>query len=448
MREGATRTLVGGARALAFDALPPEAVLVAKTCVLDWLGCALAGSREPLGGMLAGEAEGQGGTPQATLVGHDRRTSILWAALVNGAASHALDFDDTHLGMMGHPSAPVCPAVLALAEARGAGGRSLLTAFVAGVETECRLGLLIGPGHYATGWHSTATLGAFGAATACAHLLGLDEDAFTHALGLAGVQAAGLKAVFGTMAKPFQVGRAAQNGLLAATLAERGFTSSTGILEAPQGFGATHAATELDAGLLDELADRWLVGETVFKYHASCYLTHSAMDAALALSQRVPPDSLEEVRILVPARHLGVCNIAEPTTGLEGKFSLRATVAMALLGDDTSDPAAFSDERMRSPELVGLRDRVSVCASDDLAGTQAVVVVRTTGGEEHGESLDVGRPAKDLTGQWERITAKFLRLAAPVVGKERAVRLHALVRRMEELDDVSELTSLCRVGAG
>jgi 2-methylcitrate dehydratase PrpD len=439
-----TSALVGGARALAFEALPPEAVLVAKTCVLDWLGCALAGSREPLGRMLADEAEGQGTAPPASLVGHDRRTSIQWAALVNGAASHALDYDDTHLGMMGHPSAPVCPAVLALAEARGAGGRSLLTAFVAGVETECRLGLLLGPGHYAAGWHSTATLGAFGAATACAHLLGLDGHAFAHALGLAGVQAAGLKAVFGTMAKPFQVGRAAQNGLLAATLAERGFTSSTEILEAPQGFAATHAGTDLDAGLLDELGGRWLVAETVFKYHASCYLTHSAMEAALALSHKFPPDALEEVRILVPARHLGVCNIAEPTTGLEGKFSLRATVAMAFLGDDTADPAAFTNERMRSPELVGLRDRVSVCASDGLTGTQTTVVVRTTGGEEHGESADVGHPAGDLAGQWERITAKFLRLAAPVVGEERACRLHDLVQGMEELGDMSELTGLCR----
>ena len=438
-----TTTLVDGARAVAYDALPASTVLVARTCLLDWLGCALAGSREPLARLLA-TAE-QGGAGPASVLGGDRRSTTAWAALVNGAASHALDYDDTHLGMMGHPTAPVAPAVLALAEAGGETGRSLLAAFVAGVETECRLGLLLGPGHYAAGWHSTATLGAFGSAAACAHLLGLDAGPFAHALGLAGVQASGLKAVFGTMAKPFQVGRAAQSGLLAATLAERGFTASTGILEVGQGFGATHAAGGLDAGVLDELAGRWLVEETVFKYHASCYLTHSAIEATAALGEKFSPDEAHEIRVVVPVRHLGVCNIAEPTTGLEGKFSLRASVAMTLLGDDTADPSTFSDRRMHDPELVRLRDRVKVEASGDPAGTRATVILRTRGGEEHEESADVGLPARDLPRQWERITAKFLRLAEPVIGEERACRLHEVVARLEDLDDMSELTALCRV---
>jgi 2-methylcitrate dehydratase PrpD len=439
-----TATLVDGALAVTCESLPSSAVLAARTCILDWLGCALAGSGEPLVRLLIEAAEHDAGGG-ASLLGHDRRAPTGWAALVNGAASHALDYDDTHLGMMGHPSAPVCPAVFALAEDRGAGGASLLAAFVAGVETECRLGLLLGPDHYAAGWHSTATLGAFGAAAASAHVLGLDHRSFVHALGLAGVQASGLKAVFGTMAKPFQVGRAAQSGLLAATLAERGFTSSAEIVETDQGFAATHAAPALDSGLLDELAGRWLVEESLFKYHASCYLTHSAIEAAASLREKFSPDELEEVRVVVPVRHLGVCNIAEPATGMEGKFSLRATVAMALLGDDTSDPASFSDGRMGQPELVRLRDRVRVEASGDPTGTLATVVVRTAGGEEHEESADVGLPSRNLAGQWERVTAKFLRLASPVVGEDRACRLQELVGQLERCDDVSELTALCRV---
>jgi 2-methylcitrate dehydratase PrpD len=412
-------------------------VLVAKTSVLDWLGCALAGSQEPLARLLAGQAREEGGAPRASLVGHDLRSSLQWAALVNGAAAHALDYDDTNFVMMGHPSAPVCPALLALGEAEHVSGSGFLAAYVAGVETECRLGAVLGPEHYAAGWHSTATLGTFGAAAACAHLLDLGEGAWARAMGLAGVQAAGLKAAFGTMAKPFQVGRAAQNGLLAALLAGEGFTSEPGILEIPQGFAATHAG---DAE--GKIPDGFLTTATVFKYHASCHLTHSAMDAALALRHKVPLDEVEEVLVLVPDRSLGVCNIAEPATGLEGKFSLRATVAMALLGDDTADPAAYTDERMRSPELIGLRDRVTVRASEEVTGTQAAVVVRTAAHEELGESVDVGIPATDLEGQWERITAKFLRLAKPMVGEERALRLHGLVGGLEKLEDISELAAL------
>jgi 2-methylcitrate dehydratase PrpD len=428
---------VDGARSLTFDALPPGVVLVAKTSVLDWLGCALAGSQEPLARMLADEAADQGGAPQAGLVGHEHRTSLQWATLVNGAAAHALDYDDTNFVMMGHPSAPVCPALLALGEAEHAGGSGFLAAYVAGVETECRLGAVLGPGHYAAGWHSTATLGTFGAAAACAHLLGLDEGAWDGAMGLAGVQAAGLKAAFGTMAKPFQVGRAAQSGLLAAGLAGRGFTSPTGILEASQGFAATHAG---DAE--GKIGDGFLTTATVFKYHASCHLTHSAMEAALVLRHKVALDEVEEVLVLVPDRSLGVCNIAEPATGLEGKFSLRATVAMALLGDDTADPATYTDERMRSPELVAVRHRVTVHGTEEVAGTQATVVVRTAAGEELAETVDVGVPATDFEGQWERITAKFLRLAVPMVGEERAWRLHTLVGGLEKLGDVSELAAV------
>src|SRR5262249_45966409 len=151
------------------------------------------------------------------------------------------DFDDTHTAMNGHPSAPVLPALLALAETGTASGERLLPALVAGVELECRLATALGPRHYAVGFHSTGPLGAFGAAAACAHLLDLDEEQWTHALGLAGTQAAGLKSGFGTMAKPLHAGRAASTGLLAALLACGGFTANPTVIEAPQGFAATHA---------------------------------------------------------------------------------------------------------------------------------------------------------------------------------------------------------------
>src|SRR5579883_3449913 len=197
-------------RTLRSTDLPPEALAVARHCLLDWLGCALAGSQEPLAAILRDEVVESGGP--ATVLGTFLRTTPRAAALVNGAAGHALDFDDTHTDMNGHPTAPVLPAALALAEALDASGERLLAAYVAGIEVECRLGLYIGPEHYARGWHATGTLGTVGAAAAAAHLLGLDEKGWRTGLNLAATQAAGLKASFGSMAKPLHAGRAASDG--------------------------------------------------------------------------------------------------------------------------------------------------------------------------------------------------------------------------------------------
>jgi 2-methylcitrate dehydratase PrpD len=431
--ETVTSRLVREARGVAFDRLPADVVLSAKTCVLDWLGCATAGSREPLTTILLEAIQESG---PATLVGLDRTAAMDHAALINGAAGHALDYDDTHLHMSGHPTAPVAPAVLALAETRGLSGRDVLAAFVAGFETECRLGAVMGSGHYAIGWHATGTMGTFGAAAACAHLLALDEEAWLHAFGLAGTQASGLKAVFGSMSKPLHAGKAAANGLLAATLASRGFTSNTDIVDTHQGFAATHTST-FEPEHLDRLEGRWLINENLFKYHASCYLTHSAMEAAIAL--KVDPHDVESLSIVVPPGHLDVCGIAEPRTGLEGKFSLRATVTMALLGDDTSDPGAFTDERIASSDLVTLRDKVTVEPSTAVFGTQSTVVAHMRDGSERSQTADVGTPASDLEQQWQRLTAKFIRLSSPVIGEERAWTLHDRVRRLDELDTVREL---------
>src|SRR5512139_3270628 len=226
--QGITRSIAASARSIRYEALPEDVVFLARQCVIDWFGVALAGADEPLTRILRAEAAEEGGNPRATLIGSGQRTSTQQAALVNGAASHALDFDDVSMMMSGHPSVPVIPALLALAEERGASGEPFIAAFVAGFEVACRIGALMMPGHYSAGWHATGTLGTFGAAAACANLLQLDEDRWLHALGIAGAQAAGLKSMFGTMCKPLHAGKAAANGLLAAKLAERGFTSNTG----------------------------------------------------------------------------------------------------------------------------------------------------------------------------------------------------------------------------
>src|SRR5208283_3122995 len=170
-----------------------------------------------------------------SVIGHSIRVPALSAALVNSAAAHALDYDDVNMAMPGHPSVAILPGLLALAELHHSSGREVVAAFVAGYETACHIGMVLSPGHYNLGFHSTGTVGALGAAAACARLLGLDAETTATALGIAGTQAAGLKSQFGTMCKPFHAGKAAQNGLLAARLAARGFTSRTDIVECVQG---------------------------------------------------------------------------------------------------------------------------------------------------------------------------------------------------------------------
>jgi 2-methylcitrate dehydratase PrpD len=440
-----TRALVGAVRNLRYDDLPNDAREVARHCVLDFFGVTLAGAREPLVDFLVDSVAKPENASIASLIGRSERSTAVTAALVNGAAGHALDFDDAHMGMSGHPTVPVLPAVLALAEKTRANGKALLTAFVAGVELECRLGLLLGPRHYDIGFHSTGTLGTFGAAAAAAHLLGLDEPAWLHAMGLAGTQAAGLKSTFGSMGKPLHAGRAASTGLVSALLAQRGFTAAPNVLEVAQGFAATHAGTLGDGASLDRVAGRFLIRDTLFKYHAACYLTHAPIEAARTIRarDRVSSDRVESVEVTVAPALLGVCNIQEPATGLEGKFSLRATTALALLGSDTAELATYSDTTMRDPALVRLRDRIRIVTDPALGTTRARVSVAAAGGRFTADA-DTGTPAPDLSAQRARLREKFDALATPVLGASRAAELAEAVLHVDELTAAAPLLDLGR----
>lgn len=415
--------------------LPDDVAEIGRHCLLDWFGCALAGSREPLAELIRLELATPGAS---TVVGTDRTAPARDAALMNGAAGHALDFDDTHMLLSGHPTVPVLPAVLAVAEEHDLDGPTLLTAFVVGVEVECRIGALLAPGHYLAGWHATGTIGTIGAAAAVAHLLRLDTERTANAMALAATQAAGLKASFGTMAKPLHAGKAAADGLLAAGLAARGFTGNPAVLEAAQGLAQAAGGGDIDPSRLDTLEDRWTIRDTLFKYHAACYLTHASINAALALD--VAADEVDSVEVHVAADSLKVCNIAEPATGLEAKFSLRATTAMALLGDDTTDMAAYRDARMTDADLVALRDKVRVVPLGDRPGTRSEVIVTTTDGRKLQAEADTGIPAADHDLQMTRLSSKFHGLADPVIGEERARQLRQAVVDLSGGRDLAGLT--------
>src|SRR5580692_4828297 len=354
-----TCTLAERAVAVTYDALPEPVRELARQCVLDYFGVGLAGADDELARIMVDDATEAGGAAQASISGHKARLPMLSAALVNGAIGHALDYDDVNLAMPGHVSVAILPALLALAEEHKSSGKAVIAAFVAGYETCCRIGMALRPGHYSRGFHATGTVGAFGAAAACAHLLGLDAEATARALGIAGTQSAGLKSQFGTMCKPFHAGKAAQNGLLAARLAARGFSSRPDLIECAQGFAGTHAPDFFPEKALADPKQGFHIYGNLFKYHAACYMTHAPIECGRQLrEQGVAPTEITAIRLKL---HFGtdkVCNIPAPTDGLEAKFSLRQTVAMALSGIDTASLGAYSVATATDPTLVALRERV------------------------------------------------------------------------------------------
>ena len=424
--------------------LTPEAIAVARQCLLDWLGVALAARDEPLVRILMQEIGADMQAPDCMLIGHGARANLLNAALINGAMSHALDFDDV-ITVMGHPTVPVAPAVFALAEKLGATGIEALLAFILGVEVECRVARYLGPSHYARGWHGTATFGAFGATAAAAKLWGLDKTQLLHAFGLAGTQAAGLKSVFGTMSKPLHPGKAAQTGLLSARLARAGFTSDVDILGSAQGFADTQSTSRNPAALLETHPHRFFVVDALFKYHAACYLTHNTIEAAdhLRRAHDLRPDQIEQVVAHVQPAHLGVCDIQEPATGLECKFSLRMTAALALSGEDTFQDSLYSDATPNRPDLVALRRRVAVEPSAKDLASRVEVVLKD--GRRLAHTANVAIPERDLGVQQAKIDRKFLHLAAPQLGADRADELR---RAVSELDRAATLAPvLAKAGA-
>jgi len=439
-----TRALATQAAGLRWEDLPAAVRELARQCVLDYLGCAIAGAGDPLVGMLFGEMTEAGGTPQASVIGHHQRLPVLAAALVNGAASHALDYDDVNLAMPGHPSVAILPGLLALAELKASSGREFITAFVAGYETACRIGLALQPGHYALGFHSTATIGSFGAAAACARLLALDAEKTAMALGIAGTQGAGLKSQFGTMCKPFHAGKASQNGLMAARLALRGFSSRPDLLECDQGFAATHGPDFSPEAALATPANGFHLFANLFKYHAACYMTHAPIECARRVrhDHQPTPDSIAGITLRLDAGCDRICNIPAPVDGLQSKFSLRQTVAMALAGVDTASLGAYSEKNAHDPELIRLRELVALDFRKGWPSTLAEIEVTLSNGKHVSARHDAGIPATDIAEQGERLAAKLDALVEPMLDAPRARELRQMVAGLDGLPDIRSLAQL------
>lgn len=436
--------------ALQWGDLPPEAVHWARVGLLDTLGVTLAGSREAAPRIAESALDIAPGP--ALILGSSRRVGTLDAALVNGTASHVLDFDDCNNTIGGHPSVPILPALLALAEERGASGRDVVLAYVAGFEVETKVALAVNFHHYQKGWHPTATLGVFGAAAACARLMGLDAERTATALALAASFASGLKANFGTMAKPLHVGNCTRSGLLAARLAQRGFTANArGVFEHEQGFldvfngpGTYDTARALAAWAkpLDIVAPGIAI-----KQYPCCGSTHPAVDAMLELVRRHrwTPDGIERIEAWLHPRRLKHTDRPLPDSGLDAKFSLQYVLARAVVDGHVSleqfEGEAYADARVRAllPRIVVAGyDATRFDAANHFGGA---VRVTLRDGSVHEASVEqaLGRTSGNPLPQ-PLLEAKFALCAGSVLAPDAVAAVAAAVARIEHLDDVRALT--------
>lgn len=396
------------------QAVPDETQEMLRLSMLDWAACGIAGVGEPVAKACRALAHEEGGAAQAHLFGGGR-VPARTAALVNGATSHALDYDDTHFAHIGHPSVAVFPAALAVAEREGANGAALQHAALLGIEVSIRIGVWLGRDHYQHGFHQTGTAGAFGAAAAAARLLGFDAAQVAATFGLVATRASGLKAQFGTMGKPFNAGIAASNGVEAAFLVANGMVGNPAGLEAAQGFGPTHQGVA-DVAALDELGEVWLMDTISHKFHACCHGLHATLEALGGMNRPAAPD-VAAVSVTTHPRWMSVCNQPAPTEGLGAKFSYRVVAAMALLGHDTAALASYSDALCADGDVVALRDRVTVAEDASLTEMQARVVLTLTDGTTLEAFHDLDAPIA-LADREDRLRTKAEALVGAVKARD------------------------------
>lgn len=425
--------------------LPQKMLVMARLSLLDWVVCGMAGRSERAADAVRRFVQSEASSGKASIFGGFKAPPRL-AAMANGTISHALDFDDTHFDHVGHLSVGIFPAALAEAEDRDQSLAEACTAFLVGAEGAIRLGRVLGDTHYNRGFHQTATAGAFGATLAAGRLAGLDDATMRRALSLCATRASGLKSQFGTMGKPLNAGLSASNGIEAVRLAALGLSSAADGIFGPQGFVETHSDNpKLDA-LWTEVSDEGVPSfrfhENRYKFHACCHGLH-AMIEGLRSMPPAPPDEIASVKVETAPRWLRVCDIKQPSTGLEVKFSYGWLAAMVLIGRPTADDRAYTDELAQDPALVALAARVEVAGSETLTDQQVRGQVHFHDGRVADFDYDLSRPIEPAVLR-DRLRAK----ARALLGQE-AEALLALWDRLdggEELVTARELGALIRAG--
>jgi 2-methylcitrate dehydratase PrpD len=440
-----TRRLAAYVVASKYDDIPSPVRKEAQRTLLNWLGCAVGGSRhETLDAAIAALAPFSG-PPQATVVGRRERLDVLHAALMNGISSHVFDFDDTHLKTVIHPAGPVVSAILALSEHGPVSGTEFLNALVVGVEVECRIGNAVYPAHYDRGWHITGTAGVFGAAAASGRLLGLSERQMVWALGLAAAQPVGLREMVGSMTKSFHPGRAAQNGLTSALLASKNFTSSETGIEGKSGWANVLSTARDYAQITDKLGTSYEISLNTYKPFACGIVIHPAIDACIQLrnEHQLQASQIERIDLAVHPFVLELTGKKEPRTGLEGKFSVYFASALAIVRG-SAGMRDFSDENVRDPQIVALRDRVTATVDPAIKQEQVRATIVLKDGRTLEKRIDhvigsLERPLSDAD-----LEAKFTALAEGVLPPAQVRSLIDRCWKIETLERAGDLAAAAR----
>jgi 2-methylcitrate dehydratase PrpD len=413
--------------------------------ILNWLGCAVGAAHHEAVDCALAALLPFAGEAQASVLGRSEKTDILHAALMNGISSHVFDFDDTHLPTIIHPSGPVASAIFALAEYKDLSGAELLHAFILGVEVECRIGNAVYPNHYDVGWHITGTTGVFGAAAAAGKLLGLNEQQMIWALGIAGTQSSGFREMFGTHCKSFHPGRAAQNGLAAALLAQRNFTSSNQVIEAKRGFANVMSTKQDYSRITEGLGKTFEVTLNSYKPFACGIVIHPSIDGCVQLKKEngLNGTEVEKVELTVAPLVLELTGKRTPQVGLEGKFSVFHSCAVALLHGAAGEKE-YSDAMVRDPKVIALRDRVDAKIDPKLRDDEVYVSVTLKDGRKLEKYIEHAIGSKEVPMTNEQLEAKFRGLADDILGADAAAQLLALAWRIEALPDAAEI---CRAAS-
>jgi len=429
--QGMTRKLAEFIAETNEDKIVEEAYAHAKVAFMDWLAVTMGGKDEPVVTKLLEYTRIMGGTPQATILGHRIKKNVGQAALINGTASHALDYDDTLVSFLGHPSVTLFPSLLALSEWLDKSGHDFLTAYLIGLQAGATIGVCAGLDHYMAGWHATSTLGYLASAAGCAKLIGLDAAQTAHALGIAGTQSSGLKRVFGTMCKPFHAGKSAQAGLMAALLAQNGFTSAEDILEGPQGFFNVLKGS-VNEDVLALMGLGWDVINLSQKYHASCHATHSPLEAAMTIvrENNIPLSDISQITVYSSQLALDAAGKETPSTGLEGKFSIPYCVANALCTGVTGNQA-FTDDKVKDADICAMMEKIDVILDPEKTGLESRVVLKTMDGPEYEGGSDILQQIPPLEIKKNRVAKKYADLSVAVLSEEKIQHTSAMIHSLE-----------------
>ena len=444
--------------------LPKDVVQLARGFILDGLGVALAGSTDECSRIIQGQIRRAGGREESSILGTALAVPVAKAALANGVAAHAMDYDDTQLstskeavyGLLTHPTTPVLAAALAVGEKSKISGADLVLAYVLGVEVECRIADGIHPRHYQSGFHSTATMGGLGAAMAVGKILRLKEEELIRTLGIAASMASGLRENFGTMTKPLHAGRAAENGVTAALLAQDGFTSATNILEARRGFFNAMAGGYDESKISGRLGRPYFMKEPgiSIKPYPSGSLSHPAQDLILDLVRQndLHPEDIDHIDVGANSNVPNALIYPMPKTALEGKFSIPFCMAIAVI-ERKAGIAQFQDRKVRDKKVIEMMKRVTLLVDDELEKlgydkVRARIRVKLKNGRVIEGRYDVARGHPEKPMSWSELGDKFRDCAELVLPEKNAEETIQLVGQVEELKNLRPLFNALAVRRG